>query len=102
MQLFGSVIHISKDKSLIARCNSVLTLEKAAKLLNKPLFSDKQRKIGEIREIREGERVEVEIKDELIPKFLAKMFERKVFIRDLEIERPGLEEYFLHKANKHE
>lgn len=51
MQLFGSVIHISKDKSLIARCNSVLSLENATKLLNKPLFSDKQRKIGEIREI---------------------------------------------------
>ncbi|HIJ98535.1 TPA: hypothetical protein H1005_01155 [archaeon] len=51
MQLFGSVINISKDKSLIARCNSVLSLENAAKLLNKPLFSDKQRKIGEIQEI---------------------------------------------------
>lgn len=51
MQLFGSVINISKDKSPIARCSSILSLEKAQKLLFKPLFSDKQRKIGEIYEI---------------------------------------------------
>jgi len=51
MQLFGNVINISKDKSLIARCNSVLSLEKTVKLLYKPLFSDKQRKIGEVAEI---------------------------------------------------
>jgi ABC-2 type transport system ATP-binding protein len=62
---------------------------------NEEKIEEVVREIGEIREIREGERVEVEIKDELIPKFLAKMFEAKVFIRDLEIERPGLEEYFL-------
>ncbi len=61
-----------------------------------------KRVIGEMKELREtqdGERVEIEISDELIPKFLAKMFEAKVFIRDLEIERPGLEEYFLTKTN---
>lgn len=65
MQLFGSVINISKNKSLIARCNAILSLETAVKLLYKPLFSDKQsktvgadseaihdfRKIGEIQEI---------------------------------------------------
>ncbi len=51
MQLFGSVINISKDGTPIARCNSILSLEKAQKLLFKPLFSDKQRKIGEIQEI---------------------------------------------------
>ena len=60
-----------------------------------------ERVIGEVREVRvvrEGQRIVVEIADELIPKFLAKMFEAKVFIRDLEIERPGLEEYFLTKT----
>ncbi len=51
MQLFGSVINISKDKSPIARCNAILSLENAQKLLFKPLFSDKQRKIGEVQEI---------------------------------------------------
>jgi ABC-type multidrug transport system ATPase subunit len=53
------------------------------------------RGIGKIREIRDGNKMEIEIRDEDIPKFLAKMFEKKVHIRDLEINRPGLEEYFL-------
>lgn len=57
---------------------------------------------GEVRGMWEGERVEVEIRDELIPKFLAKMFERKVFIRDLEVIRPGLEEYFIGQVNSRE
>ena len=51
MHLFGSVIHISKEGIPIARCNSILSLENAQKLLFKPLFSDKQRKIGEVQEI---------------------------------------------------
>lgn len=56
------------------------------------------KKKGEIQDDWEGVRCEIKIKDELIPKFLAKMFERSVFIRDLEIERPGLEDYFLDNA----
>lgn len=41
-----------------------------------------------------NERWEVEINDEMIPKLLAKLFERKVYIRDLEVVRPTLEDYF--------
>ncbi len=46
------------------------------------------------------EQAEVDIEDELIPRFLAKLFENKVYIRDLEVVRPGLEEYFLTEIKK--
>jgi hypothetical protein len=46
-----------------------------------------------------NERWEVEIVDEMIPKFLAKLFERRVHIRDLEVVRPTLEDYFLENRN---
>lgn len=50
--------------------------------------------------IWEEEKVEVDIEDELIPRFLAKLFENKVYIRDLEVVRPGLEEYFLNEVQR--
>lgn len=51
MQLLGNVKHVSKENLLIARCNSVLSLNLAVRMLKKPVFSERERKIGEISEI---------------------------------------------------
>ena len=51
MQMLGQVRHFSKDKRLILCADSALNLNSALKLMHKPIFNDKERKVGEVSEI---------------------------------------------------
>ena len=51
MWKLGDAKFLSKEKILILKGENSLQLEAAAKMMGKPVFSDKEKKIGEIKEI---------------------------------------------------
>ena len=51
MWKLGEAKFLSKENVLILKGENSLQLEAAAKMLRKPVFNDKERKIGEIKEI---------------------------------------------------
>lgn len=51
MRKLGEVEYLSKENILILKSGSTFDLTQAVKLLNKPVFNEKERKVGEIKEI---------------------------------------------------